>query len=215
VSLAHHGVLFLDELAEFRRATLEVLRQPLEEGFVAVARHRGTVRLPAQFQLVAAMNPCPCGRHGSPAGCHCTPTEIRNYLSRLSGPLLDRIDLHVTLPPLAFDEITGPPGDASGVVRGRVLAARERQRFRQPATGAPCNARLSPSATRLVAGTSTACRNLLRRAVERAGLTARGVDRLLRVARTIADLAGRDAVDVDDMAEALQFRRCATDTAEP
>ena len=128
VSLAHNGVLFLDELPEFRRATLEVLRQPLEEGHVTVARHRGAFRMPARFQLVAAMNPCPCGRRGSLAGaCSCTPGEVRSYLGRLSGPLLDRIDLHVPVPALAFEEAAGPAGETTAAVRVRVAAARERQ----------------------------------------------------------------------------------------
>ena len=150
VSLAHNGVLFLDELPEFRRATLEVLRQPLEEGHVTVARHRGAFRMPARFQLVAAMNPCPCGRRGSLAGaCSCTPGEVRSYLGRLSGPLLDRIDLHVPVPALAFDEAAGPPGEATASVRVRVAAARERQVRRSGGLGRPAsNAALAPAALR-------------------------------------------------------------------
>ena len=214
VSLAHHGVLFLDELPEFRRATLEVLRQPLEEGHVTVSRHRGAVRLPARFQLVGAMNPCPCGLRGSPLGCGCTPCEIRAYLGRLSGPLLDRIDLHATVPCVTFDEIAGPPGEPTAVVRDRVLAARDRQAARDGATGVRCNAELPPHALREVARPGAAGEQMLRRAVDRAGLTARALDRLLRVARTIADLAGREAIATTDIAEALQYRRCVGDTAE-
>jgi magnesium chelatase family protein len=214
VSLAHHGILFLDELPEFRRATLEVLRQPLEEGFVSVSRHRGSVRLPARFQLVAAMNPCPCGCLGSSRGCRCTPAEVRAYLGRLSSPLLDRIDLHVPLTALTWDEIAGPAGEPSATVRGRVLSARDRQAARQGMAGAACNARLSPAAVRRVARLDAAGALLLRRAVERAGVTARGIDRLLRVARTVADLSGREGVVTDDLAEALQFRRCIADTTE-
>ncbi len=140
VSLAHNGVLFLDELPEFRRTTLEVLRQPLEEGHVTVARHRGAFRMPARFQLVAAMNPCPCGRRGSLVGaCSCTPGEVRSYLGRLSGPLLDRIDLHVPVPALAFDEAAGPAGETTASVRVRVAAARERQVRRSGGLGRPAS----------------------------------------------------------------------------
>ncbi len=214
VSLAHHGVLFLDELPEFRRTSLEVLRQPLEEGFVTVSRHRGTLRLPARFQLVAAMNPCPCGRLGAASACRCTGADVRSYLSRLSGPLLDRIDLHVPVAALDFDEMTGPAGESTSVVRDRVLAARERQQRRQAATGAVSNALLASRALRRVARPGPAGERLLRRAVDRNGLTARGFDRLLRVARTIADLAGRDEVTASDLAEALQFRPCLIDSLE-
>ena len=152
------------------------------------------------------MNPCPCGRLGSAAACRCTGAHLRSYLSRLSGPLLDRIDLHVPVSALDFDEMTGQPGEATCVVRIRVLAARDRQRYRQASTGALFNARLTARALRRVARLCPAGERLLRRAVDRNGLTARGFDRLLRVARTIADLAGRDEVTASDLAEALQFR---------
>ncbi len=214
VSLAHHGVLFLDELPEFRRTSLEVLRQPLEEGFVTVSRHRGTLRLPARFQLVAAMNPCPCGRLGAASACRCTGGDIRSYLSRLSGPLLDRIDLHVPVAALDYDEMTGPAAESTRAVRERVLAARERQRHRQAATGAASNALLASRALRQVAQPDPAGERLLRRAVDRNGLTARGFDRLLRVARTIADLAEREGVTLSDLAEALQFRACLISAVE-
>jgi magnesium chelatase family protein len=213
VSLAHQGVLFLDELPEFRRSTLEVLRQPLEDGHVTLARHRGNVRLPARFQLVAAMNPCPCGRAGSALACRCTPAMVRRYLARLSGPLLDRIDLHAAVPPVTFDEIAGPASDGTSVVRERVLAARAAQARRAATTGATCNARIPGGALRLVSAPDRTGEQLLREAVAGAGLTARGLDRLLRVARTIADLAGRTAVGEQDVAEALQFRACVSDTA--
>ena len=214
VSLAHHGVLFLDELPEFRRTSLEVLRQPLEEGFVTVSRHRGTVRLPARFQLVAAMNPCPCGRLGAASACRCTGADRRSYLSRLSGPLLDRIDLHVPVAALDFDEMNGRTGEPTPVVRNRVLEARERQRSRYLTTRAVSNARLTSRALRGVVRLNPSGECLLRRAVEQKGLTARGFDRLLRVARTIADLAGRDLVAASDVAEALQFRDCSIDPSE-
>jgi magnesium chelatase family protein len=215
VSLAHHGVLFLDELPEFRRAALEALRQPLEDGVVTVTRTRGTLRLPARFQLVAAMNPCPCGRRGAPsASCRCTPKEIRAYLGRLSGPLLDRIDLHVSVAALAFEDVAGPPGEPTAPVAARVSAARERQRRRGGRTGPACNAPLPLATLRREALTGEGER-LLCGAMNRLGLTARGLDRLLRVARTISDLAERERVLPSDLAEALQFRRCEPDTAEP
>ena len=214
VSLAHNGVLFLDELPEFRRATLEVLRQPLEEGHVTVARHRGVFRMPARFQLVAAMNPCPCGRRGSLAGaCSCTPGEVRSYLGRLSGPLLDRIDLHVPVPAVAFDEAAGPPGEATASVRARVTAARERQVRRSGGLGRPAgNAALAPAALWRAVLPGSDGQRLLRHAVDRLGLSARGLDRLLRVARTIADLDDSEELSYQNLAEALSFRRCVGDT---
>jgi magnesium chelatase family protein len=216
VSLAHQGVLFLDELPELRRAALEALRQPLEEGIVTVTRTRGTLRLPARFQLVAAMNPCPCGRRGSPsASCRCTPKEVRAYLGRLSGPLLDRIDLHVPVTALAFDEVAGPPGEPTAPVAARVLGARERQRQRSDRTGAACNALLPPAALRKEARLAGEGERLLRNAMNRLGLTARGLDRLLRVARTISDLAERETLRRSDIAEALHFRHCTVDTTAP
>jgi magnesium chelatase family protein len=214
VSLAHNGVLFLDELAEFRRATLEVLRQPLEEGQVTVSRHRGAFLMPARFQLVAAMNPCPCGRRGSRTeACSCTPGEVRSYLGRISGPLLDRIDLHVGLRALGFDEASAPPGEATVVVRSRVSAARDRQARRAAGRSPhPWNASLSPAAIRDTARPGTEGLRLLRHAVDRLGLSARGLDRVLRVSRTIADLDDNDEVKVHHLAEALGYRRCVGDT---
>jgi magnesium chelatase family protein len=214
VSLAHNGVLFLDELAEFGRTSLEVLRQPLEEGYVTVARHRGVCRMPARFQLVAALNPCPCGRSGVPrASCRCTPGEVRAYLGRLSGPLLDRIDLHVAVPPLAFDEAAGPPGEATSAVRQRVVAARARQATRmRPSHSFSPNAFLPPARLRQVVRPGSDGQRLLRHAVDRLGLSARGLDRILRVARTISDLSDSEDVKTDHLAEALQFRRTLGET---
>ena len=160
------------------------------------------------------MNPCPCGRLGAASACRCTGGDIRSYLSRLSGPLLDRIDLHVPVAALDYDEMTGPPAESTRAVRERVLAARERQRHRQAATGAASNASSASRALRRVAQPDPAGERLLRRAVDRNGLTARGFDRLLRVARTIADLAEREGVTLSDLAEALQFRACLISAVE-
>jgi magnesium chelatase family protein len=170
--------------------------------------------MPARFQLVAAMNPCPCGRRGSLAGaCSCTPGEIRSYLGRLSGPLLDRIDLHVPVPAVAFDEAAGPPGEATASVRARVAAARERQVRRSGGLGRPAsNSALAPGALRRAVLPGSDGQRLLRHAVDRLGLSARGLDRILRVARTTADLDDSEEVSYQNLAEALSFRRCVGDT---
>jgi magnesium chelatase family protein len=212
VSLAHNGVLFLDELPEFRRHVLEALRQPLEEHAVTIARVRGSLRLPARFQLVAAMNPCPCGSRGrADRGCRCTPRQVHGYQGRISGPLLDRIDLHVEVPALRYAELSGPLGEPSAEVAGRVLAARARQQERAESAAA-CNADLDAAALRVVAIPDSEGRRLLGAAVDRFELTARAHDRLLRVARTLADLEGLANVHGHHVAEALQFRRCRSDT---
>jgi magnesium chelatase family protein len=207
VSLAHNGVLFLDELPEFRRQAIDGLRQPLEEGSVVIARSRGSFRFPARFQLVAAMNPCPCGWLGDARRpCRCTPTQIHRYRSHVSGPVLDRIDLTCEVPAVPYAELTGPPGETSAVVRERVLAARRRQEAR---CGGP-NAELSSPELRETAWPDTEGRALVATAVDRLGLTGRGHDRLLRVARTIADLDGAAGLGVRHLAEALQFRGLAS-----
>lgn len=203
VSLAHHGVLFLDEMPEFQRPVLESLREPLEAGMVSIARARLSCSYPARFQLVAAMNPCPCGWAGHPRrACSCTPAKVEAYRRRLSGPLMDRIDLHVALSSPKGGWLNAQPGELSGVVRARVLACRERQIARQGCV----NAHLDAAALRRVVALDDASSRVLAEASERWSWSARVVHRLLRVARTLADMRGVDDVTLEDMAEALQFR---------
>ncbi len=209
VSLAHHGVLFLDEMLEFSRHVLEVLRQPLEEGWVAVARAARTAVFPARFMLVGAMNPCPCGFATDPAHeCRCTPRELARYRERLSGPLRDRLDLTVDVPPVPLDLLSAHAGrgESSAEVRVRVVAARRRQTERYAAHGITTNAQLTPPLMAAYCGADRAALRLLQVATQRISLSARGYDRVRKVARTIADLAGADAIGTEHLAEALQFR---------
>jgi len=208
VSLAHHGVLFLDEMLEFSRRVLEVLRQPLEEGTVAVARAARTVVFPARFMLVGAMNPCPCGFLGDTVRvCRCTPVQISSYHDRLSGPLRDRLDLTVevpALPPEALGSVEA--GESSAAVRARVAVARSRQSARYEADCMRTNAELTARLMPMHAQPNAAGLRVLSTAVSRLGLSARGYDRIRKVARTIADLGDHDDIGADEVAEALQFR---------
>lgn len=205
VSLAHNGVLFLDELPEFGRSALEALRQPLEDREVVIARARGSLRLPARFQLAAAMNPCPCGFRGDARrGCRCTGRQVESYMARLSGPLLDRIDLHAPVPALPFAELSGPAGESSASIRERVETARRRQAER--AGPGRANADLAGRELRAAAALDRAGSALLARAMDEFGLTGRAHDRVLRVARTLADLEQMERIRHTHVAEALHYR---------
>ena len=211
ITLAHHGVLFLDELPEFDRRVLEVLREPLESGQITISRAARQVDFPARFQLVAAMNPCPCGYLGDTGGrCRCTPDQIARYRARLSGPLLDRIDLHVFVPRLEAAELASPltaNAESSATVRQRVVAARRQQIAR----AGKANARLSPKELERDAMPDAAGRDMLTRGLTRLALSARAYHRVIKVARTIADLAGASQVGAPHIAEALRYRQQAAD----
>jgi magnesium chelatase family protein len=208
VSLAHHGVLFLDELTEFRRDTLEVLRQPIEDGSVTIARAQRTLTFPASVTLAVAMNPCPCGFLNHPRReCVCTPTQIARYLSKISGPLLDRIDLQVEVAALSSEEVSSlEAGEPSGAIRERVEAARTIQRERFRSAHVQCNAEMSTRHLRKFCDLEPPSRRLLTQAIERLGLSARAHDRILKVSRTIADLAATEKIESAHVAEAVQYR---------
>lgn len=211
VSLAHGGVLFLDELPEFSRESLEVLRQPIEDGCITVSRAAGSATYPSRFMLVAAMNPCKCGYYGHPTHpCTCSASSIERYRSRISGPLLDRIDLHVEMEPIAYEELRGSAGgESSAQIRARVMAARKTQQERYQASGyrgVLYNADLSSAQIRQACTLTPDAEAVLHSAYDRMGLSARGYDRLLRVARTIADLAGEADIGAAALLEALQYR---------
>jgi len=207
-SLAHGGVLFLDELPEFRRDALEALRQPLEEGHVTVVRTRARIAFPARFALLSAMNPCPCGHLGDPRhACRCPQPLIERYRSRISGPLLDRIDMHVEVPAVTLQELRSEPAEKTAQVAARVLGARERQRHRFGRTcSTPINAAMGPEDLRSFCRLTDDARRLVDSAFERLHLSARALTRILKVARTIADLEGRDAIGTSHAAEAIQYR---------
>lgn len=208
ISLAHHGVLFLDELPEFNRRTLEVMRQPLEDRVVTISRALRSTTFPADFMLVAALNPCPCGFRTDPRRtCSCSPTQIERYMARISGPLLDRIDIHIEVPAVPFQELSGAtPGISSEQMRDDVLAARERQRVRFQQTSNLTNAQMSSRQLREFCVLDPLCRNALRDSVQEMGLSARAHDKILRVARTIADLDCADDIDLLHLHEAINYR---------
>jgi magnesium chelatase family protein len=206
ISMANHGVLFLDELPEFKRSVLETMRQPLEEGSVTISRAAGTMTFPAQFMLVAAMNPSPDGK--LPGESKCSPREIQNYLARISGPLLDRIDLHIEVPAVKFREMTSEvAGETSAAIRARVVAARQRQQARFAARPrVTCNARMGPKELKAHCALDDSTLELLKMAMTQMNLSARAYDRILKVARTIADLAGAERISADNISEAIQYR---------
>ncbi len=210
VSLAHHGVLFLDELPEFPRNVLEVMRQPLEDGNVCIARAAMSLTFPARFMLAAAMNPCPCGYHNDKSReCQCTPPMIQRYISKISGPLLDRIDIHIDVPAVNYKELRGGASpEGSTEIRDRVLRAREVQLNRFAAAGERIlsNSQMTTRQIRTYCDLSTDCERLLERAITQQGLSARAHDRILKVARTIADLENAQHIETKHIAEAIQYR---------
>jgi magnesium chelatase family protein len=209
VSLAHNGVLFCDELPEFSRATLEVLRQPLEDRKITISRAKYTIEYPCSFMFVASMNPCPCGYYGDPTHhCVCTPGQIQRYMNRISGPLLDRMDLHIEVPVVPFNQLSQmQQGEPSEVIRARVIAARKRQeeRFRE-FKGVYCNAQMSERMIHQFCEPDEASLNMLRMAMEKLHLSARAYNRILKVARTIADIEGTERVQSHHIAEAIGYR---------
>jgi magnesium chelatase family protein len=208
ISLAHHGVLFLDELPEFRKNTLEALRQPLEDGRVTITRAAMTATYPSRFMLVAAMNPCPCGHFGDTRkSCRCTPQQIRQYQSRISGPLLDRIDIHIEVPSVRYRDLRGKySGESSAAIKGRIEAARRRQKDRFHPGQTICNARMSDRQIRQHCVIDEDSQRLLEMAIDKLGLSARGYSRILKVARTIADLGEEERIRASHVAEAVQYR---------
>ena len=208
ISLAHHGVLFLDELPEFHRDVLEVLRAPIEDGEVTITRAAGSITLPSRFMLVGAMNPCRCGWYGHPSGrCHCTKQQVEKYVEKISGPMLDRMDLHVNVPSVEFEAMRRrEKAESSADVKARVNAARDIQKQRFSGTNITCNAQMTPAMVGEFCTLDAAGEKLLKGAFERLGLTARSHDRLLRVARTIADLDGSEKIEAHHLAEAIQYR---------
>jgi magnesium chelatase family protein len=209
VSLAHNGVLFLDESPEFRRPVLDGLRQPLEDGYVILTRASGSLRYPARFMLIAAMNPCPCGYYGDRTReCVCSPQQIRRYRANLSGPLQDRIDMHIEVPPVSVRDLHdhGPVPESSAMIRSRVLEARDRQRHRYRQDGIHSNAQLKPRLLKRYCALETPAQELLEQSLTKLGLSARAHGRIVRVAKTIADLAGSDKIELLHVAEAIQYR---------
>jgi magnesium chelatase family protein len=208
VSLAHNGVLFLDELPEFQRNVLEVLRQPMEDGVVTISRAAHSISYPAQFMLVGSMNPCPCGYFNHPSReCHCTPMQIKRYLSKISGPLLDRIDIHVDVPAVEYKDISSDrPAENSGSIRARVERVRQAQVARFQGASIYCNAQMSDRMIKKFCRPDEESKQLLKSGMERLGLSARAYTRILKVSRTIADLEGSEGIKTNHISEAIQYR---------
>lgn len=208
ISLAHNGVLFMDELPEFRRDVMEALRAPLEDGTVTVSRVAGTLTYPCSFTLIAAMNPCPCGFFGHPTKrCTCTPKAVSKYLGRISGPMLDRLDIHVEVPPVKYEELNAPGGEESSAeIKARVDRARALQNRRYAGTGVRCNAKLTPALMRKYCVLSSQAAETLQTAFNKLGLSGRAYDRILKVARTLADLDGSEQIENSHIFGAIQFR---------
>ena len=208
ISLAHHGVLFLDELPEFHRDVLEVLRAPIEDGEVTITRAAGTLTLPSRFMLVCAMNPCKCGWYGHPSGrCTCSENQVDQYMRRISGPLLDRIDMYIEVPSVEYEAMRRKEKpESSAVIRKRVNAAREVQKQRFSGTEVSCNAYMPPAMIGQFCALDAAGERLMQSAFDRLGLTGRSHDRILRMARTIADLEGAARIEAPHLAEAIQYR---------
>lgn len=207
ISLAHHGVLFLDELPEFKKHVIEVLRQPLEDGNVTISRLHATIDYPARFMLVCSMNPCPCGYFPDESKCHCSPYQIQRYLNKVSGPLLDRIDLHVEASNISLKDLEGEePSEGSGQIRERVLASWERQASRHRYYGIKYNAHLGSKELQVICSLDEKAKKMMLSAFEKMGLSARAYNRVLKVARTIADLDDSDAIKELHVAEAIQYR---------
>jgi len=207
ISLAHNGVLFLDEFPEFAPSVLESLRQPLEDGEITISRVAGTLTYPAEFMLVCAMNPCKCGWYGYSEKCHCTPRMVEQYKKRISGPLMDRIDMHVQVPMVQYEDMIRPgSGESSAVIRERINSVREKIAPRFVGTGVSCNARMTPKLLQEHCVLDDAASVLMKRAYEKMGLTARSYTKILRVARTIADMAGSENIEAPHLAEAIQYR---------
>ncbi len=216
ISKAHNGILFLDELPEFNRKTLEVMRQPLEDGVVTIARALRSTTFPSDFMLVAAANPCPCGYRSDPRrNCNCTPPQVEKYMSRISGPLMDRIDIHIEVPAVPFEELssTSKPGTSSAAMREDVQRAREVQakRFGNCRSAVRYNAQMTSRQVRQYCHLDATCRTMLRNSVEDMGLSARAHDKILRVSRTIADVAGDEDINEQHLAEAINYRNLDRD----
>jgi len=213
--LAHNGVLFLDELPEFPRQVLEVMRQPIEDRIISISRAKFTVEYPASFMLVASMNPCPCGYYNHPEkDCVCTPGNIQRYINKISGPLLDRIDIHIEVVPVSYDELsTTKASETSKDIKERVIRAREKQTMRyKNEKEVYANAQMSSKMIRTHCEIDHAGKNLLKKAMENLGLSARAYDRILKVARTVADLEGTDSIKAYHLAEAIQYRSLDRET---